>query len=114
MSGKRAIRGIFRDYRPTEEDLRKAAEIPRHECPRRYCWWWRTLGFDWEKSAAEGCELPTTRELAYYRGGDIPCCRAVPSSGVDHYESRTPCLIEDGFERRRFVNRPPASPSPRG
>ncbi len=43
---------------PSPIELKQARErLSRESCPRRYCWYWHMLAFDWELSPAEGCEV---------------------------------------------------------
>jgi hypothetical protein len=82
------------------EDIERAAQLPLTDCPRRYCWWWRSLSFDWDLSLEQGCRRHESE------GGGTPCCRRDPTSTVDHYEPREPHLMEDGFEVDRFDRAP--------
>lgn len=93
---------IFSGVTPSTDDLSRAARIPLNECPRRYCWWWQSLGFDWETPVAEGCTFLQSRKLTSWPSSEVPCCRAVPGSGADQHEPREPHLQEDGFDDRRF------------
>jgi hypothetical protein len=54
-----AISGIraLNQYSPTEEDMRRVAALAGTDCPRRYCWWWHSLAFDWKLTPTEGCAL---------------------------------------------------------
>ncbi len=108
-------------------DLERARErLFRASCPRRYCWYWHTLAFDWELSPAEGCEVA---ERHIYRlllersqGEPVPpwqqCCRASGNpQHPDFYVRREPHLEADGWpadffqlvgkaaRRRRFERR---------
>lgn len=86
---------------PTVDDLRRARELPKTACPRRYCWWWHDVTFDWEMPVAEGC---TWLESAYAEDkGDLtPCSRCVSSAETDHYEPREP--ERDGFTEHHFCS----------
>src|SRR5437868_653546 len=75
---------------PTPGDLERVAALSRGDCPRRYCWWWISLGFEWQLSAAEGCTFLTARKHPDWRYADIPCCRSDPSAPIDHFEPRGP------------------------
>jgi hypothetical protein len=77
--------------------------------PRRYCWWWQSLAFDWDTPIAAGCRLRESAKPPEFRLPEVPCCRLDPASGVDQYEPREPHLEEDGFFRDRFTVPPPAS-----
>ena len=93
---------LFVPYQPTAKELKKAATIPRDECPRRYCWYWHSLQFDWDTPVAQGCQWFTASPPASV-GRDCACLRADPESTYDHYESREPHLKEDGFIQTRWV-----------
>jgi hypothetical protein len=87
---------------PTPEDIARARELPLTACPRRYCWWWKTLAFDWDTPAAAGCDYFATPKPAHWEDTNVPCSRCDPKSTVDHYEPREPHLEADGFDRDRF------------
>lgn len=95
---------------PSESELDRARSLPKTECPRRYCWWWKTICFDWDLTPTEGCTFEKRRD----QGGvdprwpdrEFPCKRCVPGSKADHYEPREPHLLEDGFAEDRFVVKP--------
>lgn len=93
-----------RNYMLKPNDKVKLTQISPKDCPRKYCWWWRTLAFDWEISAAEGCTfLEAARKGAlpnYAVRPDLPCCRADSSSEVDHYDPQDPYILEDGVDDR--------------
>lgn len=93
--------------KPTPEDIAHAKLIPQDQCPRRYCWWWRTLGFDWQRTIAEGCEFIEDRDNGRipenWRLPQYPCRRCDPSSPADHYEPREPHLMEDGFNMNDWL-----------
>jgi hypothetical protein len=93
---------LFEIYSPTDEDLDRARSLPASACPRRYCWWWRSLSFDWELEPVQGCTFPSAEKPRGQRFPDEPCRRAVPSSRVDHYEARDPHLLEDGVDESRW------------
>lgn len=93
----RAIR-VFRVYTPPEEDLNRARELAAGACPRRYCWWWHTLAFDWEMPVEKGCTFVRSQKPPGWLNPDMPCCRCAPSSDADQYEPREPHLIEDGID----------------
>ena len=95
---------VFEPNEPTGDDLRRANELAAEDCPRRYCWWWQTLSFDWDVPVAQGCTFLKAIKPAGWRNIDVPCIRA-QSSECDHYEPREPHLIEDGFETDRFKMR---------
>jgi hypothetical protein len=96
---------LFVPYQPTEEDLKWAAAIPRDQCPRRYCWYWHSLRFDWQVSITDGCQWLTASPPNSI-GRECACVRADPESILDHYESREPHLKEDGFGQTRWFALP--------
>jgi len=86
----------------TKEDSDRARTIPADGCPRRYCWWWWSLSFDWDTSAKDGCTVVNSMEPPpKYRG--VPCCRSDRSSKIDHYEPRLPHIQEDGIDAARWL-----------
>jgi hypothetical protein len=88
---------ILRPHSPTPADREKISTMPRCACPRRYCWWWRSLQFDWHLTPAQGCRFPTAQKPPGWQHADTPCKRAVPESTIDHYEPREPHLTDDGL-----------------
>lgn len=94
---------FFQELCVTESDLEKARGIPANGCPRRYCWWWISLSFEWDLTASEGCTLLKSPKPASFRYGDIPCCRSDSSSSVDHFEAREPHLEKDGIDPSRWI-----------
>jgi hypothetical protein len=112
---------------PSPAELEQARErLSRESCPRRYCWYWRTLSYDWELSPAEGCEVAerhiTRLLLGHEQREPVPawqaCCRASGNpQHPDFYERREPPLKADGWptdffrlvgkaaRRRRFERR---------
>ena len=88
---------------PSAKDIVRASELPLlTACPRRYCWWWKTLAFDWETPVIEGCTYLNETKPLHWVGMDKPCCRSDANSNIDHYEPREPHLEADGFDRYRF------------
>src|SRR6218665_1937961 len=85
-------------YRPTDADIERAANIPVNECPRRYCWWWRSLSFEFDIRIAEGCTYMKKSKPRVWVLPHVPCSRCDSFSTVDQYEPRDPHLMEDGFE----------------
>jgi hypothetical protein len=71
---------LFTPYSSTQEDLKRVSELPRDQCPRRYCWWWRSLAFEWDLSPEEGCTFLKSKKPPGYKHPDVPCKRAVLSS----------------------------------
>jgi hypothetical protein len=97
---------IYLAVTPSPAELEQARErLSRESCPRRYCWYWHTLAFDWELSPAEGCEVANRhihRLLMERQGEVVPawqqCCRASGNPNHPHYyEPREPHLEADGW-----------------
>jgi hypothetical protein len=88
---------LFLAVSPSLDDLNRAAKIPADQCPRRYCWWWQSLSFDWDRTPSEGCTFLTSPKPPGMTNPDVPCSRCDSSSTVDHYEPREPHLLDDGF-----------------
>jgi hypothetical protein len=82
----------------TEPDIEKAKTIPPGGCPRRYCWWWVSLSFEWQLTPPEGCTLLSAKKPANFRYADVACCRSDPSSPIDHFEPREPHLERDNMD----------------
>jgi hypothetical protein len=101
-SDRRSRGRLFPVVTPSLEDLTTAANIPADQCPRRYCWWWRSLSFDWELTPLQGCTFLACDKPPNFRDAHVPCRRCDPSSTVDHYEPREPHLLEDGFAVTRW------------
>jgi hypothetical protein len=93
----------FEIVTPSADDLARARSLPLTACRRRYCWWWQTVGFDWDTPASVGCTFPRSRKPPGWPNPETPCRRCDPGSGVDQYESRGPHLRDDGFDVRRFL-----------
>lgn len=86
---------------PTPDDLARARALPTTACPRRFCWWWHSLTFDWKMSVAEGCTWLES-EMAIETNDFTPCSRCETSAPRDHYEPREPHLMQDGFGQDHF------------
>lgn len=84
-------------------DVRRAKTLPPSTCPRRYCWWWRSLAFEWDISPAEGCTFLTSEKPPNWHNPGRPCKRADPESSTDHFLPRESNLIEDGLLPEWFV-----------
>lgn len=86
----------------SQQDLELARSVPSHECPRRYCFWWCWLRFNWEVSVQDGCAYMEAVRVGLVPEGyperELPCCRADEGSPTDHFEPRIPALIEDGLD----------------
>jgi hypothetical protein len=93
---------LFLSFAPSPDDLVRAANIPANQCPRRYCWWWQSLSFDWEQTPLEGCTFLNSLKPPDLPLVNDPCCRCDSSSTIDHYEPREPHLLEDGFPVSRW------------
>ena len=87
---------IHTPIKPGADDIARARSLPDGACPRRYCWWWHTLSFDWEIPVAEGCTFLTSEKPPGWPNASAPCKRSEPDSSADHFEPREPHLIEDG------------------
>jgi hypothetical protein len=91
------------------EDIARALAISLNQCPRRYCWWWRSLAFKWDIDVYQGCTFVSDRDRGKvdpkWPMQAWPCRRADPASPADHYEPRDSALIEDGIETQRWVAR---------
>lgn len=98
---------------PSQTELETARKkLTRSSCPRRYCWYWHTLSFDWHLSPDQGCEVA---ERHIYRllleraqGSTIQpwqqCCRATGNlQHPDYYEPREPHLEADGWSEDYFL-----------
>lgn len=94
----------FDCYDSTSKDISLAQALPWHECPRRYCWWWQSLSFDWNTSVVEGCRYVVSEHPPNNRFPTTPCVRCDPSSRIDQYEPREPHLVEDGFDEYGFTD----------
>src|SRR5262249_55203832 len=97
---------------PSPSELEQARErLTRESCPRRYCWFWHTLAFDWDLSPEQGCEVAERnihRLLLQHQSGEpVPawqhCCRASGNAQhPDYYEPREPHLEADGWPEDFF------------
>lgn len=96
MADKTTGSRIFTPYTPTAEEIARAKAMPENSCPRRYCWWWHSLTFDWDVPVVDGCTFLSSSKPDDWPNATCPCVRAVPDSGADHFEPREPHLIEDG------------------
>src|SRR5690349_17161851 len=96
---KHSIRFLTK-YKITDADRQIVESMDAVVCPRRYCWWWKSLSFEWNISEKDGCVFLQLEKPPGWRYSNVPCCRSVPGSGADHYESRNAVLKEDGIEDR--------------
>jgi hypothetical protein len=98
---------------PSPAELEQARErLTRGCCPRRYCWYWHTLAFDWDLNPEQGCEVAQRHihRLLLERAQGRPvglwqqCCRATGNSQHrDYYEPREPHLKADGWPEDFFL-----------
>ena len=100
---RRSCLRIMLAHEPSDHDIVKARNIPRTSCPRRYCWWWRSLSFDWDIDAADGCTFLVSEKPRGIRGAAYPCSRVDRTSHFDHFEPREPHILEDGFNCRHWL-----------
>lgn len=87
----------------TVEDVERGRRIPDDECPRRYCFFWGYMSFAWDLSPVDGCRYDGPRMPEEFPDREVPCCRAVPSSGADHYEPDDATLIKDNVTPDRWL-----------
>lgn len=93
------------------EEVQEARQkLKRNLCPRRYCWYWHSLSFDWQLKPEEGCRVadehpshalptPSGAAVAPWR----QCCRASGNAHhPDFYEPREPHLKADGWPKGAF------------
>jgi hypothetical protein len=103
---------LFEAYDPPPAELEKARQkLTRDACPRRYCWFWHSLQFDWGLNSAEGCQVAEQhpQQLIMERdGAEVPpwrqCCRATGNAQQpDYFEPRERYLEADGWTPDYFV-----------
>lgn len=87
----------------TPGDLERASLLSAADCPRRYCWWWRSLGFEWETSPAEGCVWLLSDKPEHWHFKDIPCCRCDSTSKIDQFEPRNRNIEIDGIDASKWM-----------
>src|SRR5262245_13573034 len=98
---------------PSPAELEEARKrLTREACPRRYCWYWHSLGFDWTLSPEQGCEVAEghIHRLLLERRQEESiqpwqrCCRASGNQQhPDYYEPREPHLEADGWPEDFFA-----------
>src|SRR3954466_13200687 len=98
---------------PSPADLEEARQrLTRESCPRRYCWYWHTLAFDWGINPDQGCEVAARHthrlRLERHQGQPLPawqqCRRATGNpQHADYYEPREPHLEADGWPEDYFL-----------
>jgi hypothetical protein len=89
-------------YSPTQEDLARARQLSPDSCPRRHCWWWHSLLFDWEIEPSIGCTFLLSKKPPGWPHPEICCKRSDRESDVDQYEPREPHMEDDGFDVRHW------------
>jgi hypothetical protein len=94
---------ILESCDPLLQDLERASQIGSNKCPRRYCWWWKSLGFEWELEAIEGCTWMDSPKPSHWRFTEFPCKRCDPSSVIDHFEPREPHIQSDGVDASDWI-----------
>src|SRR6266540_4836201 len=85
---------------PPAEVEEAREKLTRQQCPRRYCWYWHSLSFDWNLKPEDGCGVANEHRcdsLLKRRGAEIgpwrQCCRASGNpQHPDLYEPREPHL----------------------
>lgn len=93
---------VFEPHKPSDDDIRQAKNMAPDECPRRYCWWWHSLRFDWNVPVHVGCTFLDSPKPKGFKNVDLPCKRMTEMGSTDHYLAREPHLIEDGMDVHRF------------
>lgn len=96
---------FFTCYTASAEDLEKVKSLQPRDCPRRYCWWWKSLQFEWNLPVAEGCTFLKEKKSVIWPHPDVPCRRADAASDIDHYQPREPHAEEDGVDYQFFLGR---------
>ena len=91
----KTILRVLTPYEITLDDSNRAKQIPNAACPRRYCWWWKSLSFEWEVQVIDGCSYPNIAKPPGWKHGCIPCKRAIADSRIDQFEPRDSAIIED-------------------
>jgi hypothetical protein len=86
---------MHRPYTISKDDLDKVRSFDTSTCPRRYCWWWTSLKFEWNLSAAEGCTFMDAEKPEGWNNADCECRRTGADSNVDQYEPRDAQILED-------------------
>jgi hypothetical protein len=103
---------IYMSVVPIQAELAEARQrLTRESCPRRYCWYWHTLSFDWGSGTDKGCEVTDRHihRLIFERhSGPIPpwlhCGRATGNpQHSDYFEPREPHLEADGWPADYFL-----------
>src|SRR3989304_613877 len=59
---------LFVPVKPSPADLSRARDLAvLTDCPRRYCWWWKSLAFEWDVPVAEGCTFLQAQKPSDWR-----------------------------------------------
>ena len=96
---------VFKGHSPTKEELEKAKTLDRDACPRRYCWFWRSVKFEFETPVSEGCNAANEFPFNVNPRHPVICWRASRNPyDSDYYESRPSYLIRDGINPEYFDN----------
>lgn len=99
----------YLQYLPSKRTLSLALAQDRTACPRRHCWWWRSLHFEWNIDVSVGCDFDERGVRVEWPNHESPCRRKDPLSAVDHFEPREPHMMEDGFPLDYWTPGPPRS-----
>jgi hypothetical protein len=108
MSKRTELR-LFSAPRAEVEEARQ--KLTRDQCPRRYCWYWHSLSFDWHMKPDDGCGVAKEHigdALLERKGAEVApwrqCCRASGNpQQPDYYEPREPHLLADGWPQHYFL-----------
>jgi hypothetical protein len=95
---------IFKQYQRTPEDLSAVQNLRADNCPHRYCWWWKSLSFEWNLSVTNGFRFSEMSKPEGWKNCDVPCRRNDRKSEVDHFEPREAQLIDDGIDATKWIN----------
>src|SRR5262249_17757117 len=87
----------------TDADLAQAAKMSSDCCPRRYCWWWGSALFEWDRSPSDMCTFLHSPKPTGYQPSDVPCCRSDATSLFDHFEPREPFLEADEIDGSKWL-----------
>lgn len=95
---------VFEIVDVTAHDLERASQLGEAECPRRYCWWWRSLAFEWEVDPALGCTWGAVLKPSHWEFKESPCCRCNSNSDMDQYEPRGRHIEMDGADASLWLD----------
>jgi hypothetical protein len=99
---QRSARSKVRVALPTAADIERAKSLPADACPRRYCFWWGPMLFEWDLSPQDGCTFLHRGKPPGWLLPNTPCCRSDSSSPIDHYEINDPAIESDGIDASRW------------